>query len=159
MSTLNVTNVRCTNVQNSSGTNCLELDSSARVKKNSQPAFYANSGQGNFTIGNGSDIPLESTRFNRGSHYNTGNYRFTAPVDGIYLFTFGTFVITQTNRMTFKLNGGSISGLQQLCAGTGQLAVIVNLSANDYITVGDWQSISGGVIYRGHSQFSGTLLS
>ena len=37
-------------------------------------------------------------------------------------------------------------------------SVILQLSPNDYVSVGDWQSISGGAFYMGHSHFSGILL-
>ena len=33
-------------------------------------------------------FPFNTTTHNIGSHFNTSNYRFTAPVAGRYLFTF-----------------------------------------------------------------------
>ena len=158
MSTLNATTIRATTIQHTNGTTSLSIDSVGRVINTNQIAFYATSGQGNYTLTNGADFPLELTRFNRGGHYSTANYRFTAPVAGIYLFTFCTYPTNQAGRMSFKLNGGSISGQQNEVSAATTYAMVLQLSVNDYVTVGDWQSISGGGFWRGHTQFSGALL-
>ena len=158
MSTINAATIKTATIQHTNGTTALTIDSVGRVINTNQIAFYACSGEGAYTLTNGADFPLELTRFNRGSHYNTGNYRFTAPVDGIYLFTFTTYPTSQSGRMSFKLNGGTISGQQNEVSAATTYAMVIQLSVNDYVTVGDWQNLSGGQFWRGHTQFSGALL-
>jgi hypothetical protein len=66
------------------------LDTSGRIRMPSQPAFVAHaSGNGNYlSVANNTAFPANATNYNQGSCYNTSNYRFTAPVTGLYLFTF-----------------------------------------------------------------------
>ena len=102
---------------------------------------------------------LELIVFNIGSHYSTSTYRFTAPIAGLYQFNFGTFNNGATGRISFKLNGGNISSQQyNFVNGGDSISMSLKLSANDYVTVGDWQSISGGTFWRGHSHFDGFLI-
>ena len=55
-----------------------------------QPSFRVGRG-GSYTSTGGHVIVFDSAsgagRFNQGSHYNTSNGRFTAPVNGRYMFT------------------------------------------------------------------------
>lgn len=66
------------------GTERMRIDSSGRVTTPAQPAFKAHASGA--TINNGDIMPLNTTSYNIGNCYNTSNYRFTAPVAGVYLF-------------------------------------------------------------------------
>lgn len=140
------------------GTNRLVVDTSGRVTTPSQPAFYAYGLGENYTITNGADIVFGGTRFNTGNHYNTTNGRFTAPIAGVYCFHWSTFLTGAAGRCSFKLNGADFNGQQLDYSATQSQSMTVYLNAGDYVTVGDWQSISGGSLWLGHSHFSGHLV-
>lgn len=123
-----------------------------------QPGFYAKGPGSNTTLTNGADLNFSNALYNQGGHYNTSNYRFTAPVTGTYFVSYSLFVNTETGRISLKLNGGSFNGLQSNVGNHTSWASAVRLNANDYITVGDWQNLSAGVFYMEHSHFSAFLL-
>ena len=142
-----------------SGTNRLKIDSSGRVLNSSaQPYFYAKGPESSTTLTNTADLNFNNAIINNGNYYNTSTYRFTVPVGGRYLFTWSVFINTATGRCTLKVNGSSYNNLQMDVGGAMSQSVILQLSPNDYVSVGDWQSISGGAFYMGHSHFSGILL-
>ena len=68
------------------GSDRLIIDSSGRVRMPNVPAFVAHRNGGNFVNSELTAIPFNATDANNGSHYSTGNYRFTAPVNGHYAF-------------------------------------------------------------------------
>jgi hypothetical protein len=136
----------------------MRIDKDGKVTQPYQPAFYANGPSSNQTLGNGGNLVMSNAIYNIGSHYNTSTYRFTAPVAGRYLFTWSVFVNSATGRCAIKVNGGGYNDLQMDAgAGLSQSAVI-SLNANDFVTVGDWQNISGLQYWGSHSHFSGVLL-
>lgn len=154
------TNVRATNIQNSTGVTALQIDSVGRVTNSANPMFAARGSEANFTLSNQSDLPFNNAFFNIGGHFNTSNGRFTCPVAGTYLFTVSLFNNGGGGRMSIKVNGGSYQNMQtQYNTSTcWSASVIWRLNANDYVTVGDWQNTTGGVVYMGHSHFCGYLL-
>ena len=157
------------------GTDRMSIDASGRVTIASIPSFLAYfSGvpATDGTITSGSDYVFEVTKYNVGSHYNTSNGRFTAPVAGLYEFNFSAYY-TNSNSSTarmqtaWKVNGTEYSGADALghilrdpnqCGGviTGEQTIVLDLSANDYVTV----FARGGInrVYRGHCHFSGRLI-
>lgn len=141
------------------GTVKMSVDASGRVLKPNQPYFYAKGAESNYTLTNGADMPFNNAVSNVGSHFNTSTYRFTAPVSGKYLFTTSVFVVTVAGRLTIKVNNTSYNNLQMDVGAAWSQSAIINLNAGDYVSVGDWQSMSGGVFYMGHSHFSGMLLA
>ena len=79
----------------------LKISSAGYVTKPATPAFFATHG-GNSASGSTGYITYNTAGayYNNGSHFNTSNGRFTAPVTGIYHFHFHCFVhntATQTN--------------------------------------------------------------
>jgi len=141
----------------------LEVDKYGRLTTPYQPAFKCKlSGAtganftGYFVFGNVS--------YNIGSHYNSSNGRFTAPIDGRYLFAWYTNMERAGGNGSFYaewyINGNAQgnrmythhSGAWELIGGT----VIFDLNANDYvqiqaITSGNWDGGSYG-------SYSGCLL-
>jgi hypothetical protein len=117
------------------------VDSLGRVRMPYQPSVLAFRPSGNnFSQGTGV-LPFGSVKHNTGNHYNTSNYRFTAPVSGVYALTihFNTYgnsgVIVQPS---FLINGSSLYGGNRISKNiTGDLdvtgAVSVYLNANDYV--------------------------
>jgi hypothetical protein len=115
--------------------------SSSYVLIPNQPSVLAFRPAGNnFSQGTGV-LPFGSVKHNTGNHYNTSNYRFTAPVSGVYALTihFNTYgnsgVIVQPS---FLINGSSLYGGNRISKNiTGDLdvtgAVSVYLNANDYV--------------------------
>lgn len=136
----------------------MRIDRTGAVTQPFQPSFYANGPSSNQTLGNQGNLVMSNAIYNIGGHYNTSNYRFTAPVAGRYLFTWSVYLNAATGRCAIKVNGGAYNNLQMdVGAGMGQSAII-SLNANDYVTVGDWQNISGMQYWGEHSHFSGILL-
>ena len=141
------------------GNERMRIDSSGRVTKPLQPMFYARGAETNYTLTNGADMPFNNAVFNIGSHFNASTFRFTAPVAGYYFIAFHLFVQTVTNRVSLKVNNNAFHNNQmQVSPGTNSWAGVISLAANDFVTVGDWQSTSGAMFYMGHCTFSGYLL-
>jgi len=143
------------------GTKRLDIDNAGRITAPSQPFFYIRGAGVNWTSTNQGDAPFNNVIYNRGSHFNTTNYRFTAPVAGVYAINFCFFSNGgSAGRLSIKLNGAGYfdSQNQYNPSGFTTWSGNVYLNANDYLTVGDWQNFSGCVVYMGHAHFSGYLL-
>jgi hypothetical protein len=133
----------------------LSADSSGRVTLPYQPAFAARKNNGTVTTAAGV-IAFNVVSTNIGSHYNSTNGRFTAPIAGRYLFVF-TGAASSTADFALLINGGNTL-YQGYAAGTNVTSTataIFNLSANDFVQV---ESINN---YRGdsHTMWCGCLLS
>lgn len=165
----------------------MTIDASGRTLKPFQPGFKVR-GTTDQSISNSGDAQtvissvLNSTTengFNVGSHYNTGNGRFTAPVSGYYFFfanarwETGSFVQNNYMRTFLSINGGSSSGgyntgLAAICGNNEawsnymsmHFSGIVSLNANDYVELrGGLAAGSGSVTFAaGESSFGGYLL-
>lgn len=133
----------------------LKVHPEGYVTKPLQPAFrVARSSDYNHTASNAINFNKVSGgfHFNRGGHYSTSTYRFTAPVDGVY--TFHCIIIwrgiTQgadmTDSLRFQING-NMAGYSERRAfyslnvtGNGSfftdfITDTYELNANDYVTV------------------------
>ncbi|MAW84882.1 MAG: hypothetical protein CL832_10915 [Crocinitomicaceae bacterium] len=152
------------------GTNSIErlkIDSAGRVTMPSQPAFKAFStpyGWTSFGSTNNTLMPFNAVQHNVGNHYSTSNYRFTAPVAGVYYFygqwysdgnTFGELLIRQNGSAEKAFARNNSQSVTVQCATT------LSLSANDYIEMfgkisnsdgSDWYS------YNSYSYFCGYLI-
>jgi hypothetical protein len=160
LNSLSSTILRTTSITHTNGNSALLIDSSGRFTKPTNPMFAARGSEANFTLANQSDLPFNNAFFNIGGHFNTSNGRFTCPVTGTYLFTVSLFNNGGAGRMSIKVNGVAYQNMQtQFNTSTcWSASVIWRLNANDFVTVGDWQNISSGVVYMGHSHFCGYLL-
>jgi len=134
------------------GNTAIYMDQSGRVLMPYQPAFWSwRSGGGN--VGSEEDFQCDQVQINRGSHYNTSNFRFTAPVTGAYCFEFHA-MNNQGNpgssTVYFWINGAKyhyfhIVNSHPSSAGS---TVILQLSANDYVNC-----TASNIHYNGGSQY------
>lgn len=74
----------------SGGTTGLTVDSSGRVLQPEKPSFHAYR-DSSVAEGLTGAIVFNNVRYNKGSHYSTTTGKFTAPVDGVYHFSFTGF--------------------------------------------------------------------
>ena len=163
MSTLNATTVSAVtlkglSIQHYTGNTAIVMDSLGRVTLPSQPHSAVRGPESSTTLTNGANLNFNNAFTNTGNHFNTTNYRFTAPVTGVYLITVSLYATGKTGRMSIKINNAAYQNMQTDLAGTYATSVIWKLNNGDYVTVGDWQSISGGTVYMGHSHFCCYLL-
>ena len=108
----------------------MRIDASGRITMPFQPAFHAFGGSVVSVSISNYILALGSTLTNRGSHYNTSTFRFTAPVAGMYMFA---------HRVTWGSNGSGVSVFQALNGsafggGTGVTEVFGYTSAGGYNT-------------------------
>ena len=68
---------------NTAGANRLDINDSGIVRLPKIPCFFGQRIGGSYTT-SGSIIVWDNVQVNNGSHYNSSNGRFTAPVDGFY---------------------------------------------------------------------------
>ena len=154
------------------GTNRFKIDSSGRVTKPYQPAFFASSSAS--SVSTSGIVAYNSVAYNIGSHYDgTTNYRFTAPVSGIYHIGFmlranNSNTVSGYGQLMLNVNGSaSTSGryLAQSIYGTGVLNsqyasmcanTQLSLSAGDYV---DIRNTNTAINFSGNeSYFYGILL-
>ena len=146
------------------GAERMRIDSSGNVTKSYQPMFQARNSQGAHITINAGVIPFNTVINNVGSHYNNSNYRFTAPVAGVYLFYVGWFVSSDTNhRISLRINGTDftapyIAGYSNSMGSsipTFSGCQFLKLGSNDYV---DCYSDSAFYPYGTHVGWGGYLL-
>ena len=109
------------------------------------PCFSVTHGSQSWSGSNNEQvIAFASEDIDNGGHFNTSNYRFTAPVAGHYFFTIHAHIKSfSTNAaggpgVFLRKNGSSSTTLFMYIYYTGykgsSVQGIVNLAANDYIT-------------------------
>jgi hypothetical protein len=131
-SILNVDKIRA----NGSTTDGMIIDSSGRVTTPARPAFFAGcTGTNNQTSGT---INYNSETFDIGGNYDPSTKQFTAPVDGVYQFSFSYYAVNaSTARAALYKNGTTLimRGPRALKvssdAGAVTATMICELSAND----------------------------
>ena len=135
-----------------------------QVTKPRQASFAAMKSGNQYSLNN-EVFPFDTTTHNIGSHFNTSNYRFTAPVAGRYLFTFYSILNSSgQGRYEILINGsadqnGTRVHMTPNTSNWDHVSTswILNLAANDYIQMYS-QTNTGW--HGGHWQrFCGELLS
>lgn len=139
-----------------------------------RPVFWAYATGGSATSTLNTPIPFNDTKTNVGGHYNTGNYRFTAPVSGVYSFDgmllFRKQGTTASGEWSFYVNGTNVSSRGVTYAGYSNADSQHFPASSNYITYlnqGDYVdmriftiSVAGADFYYGQmlAHFSGFLL-
>ena len=142
----------------------MRIDSAGRVTKPNHPAFFAVGNAGQTSYSAGAQVLIVNEQWDRNNNFSTSTGRFTAPVTGAYLFTYGFFSYEASKQFTIKVNNGDYapsdtSGLidakdtSDMCNGT----MLLYLTANDYVTVG-YRSGASGSVYLNHCWFGGHLI-
>lgn len=145
--------------------------STAGVTMPYQPAFRAYAGTTiNYTTANTKIIAHNLTIYNIGGHYSTTNFRFTAPVAGVYVFTARCWAVAGSTTATgiqFLYNGVTVVGVSRVPSSSGEYTTLelttqVQLAANDYIELFTEYCSATGIVHtsqgEGYSIFSGFLL-
>ena len=137
----------------------MRVNSAGQIVMPYQPAFMAY-GNGNVTVDptNGTYLIFPTTQINRGSHYNASNGIFTAPIGGVYYFSWSSLgnLTNDIYRFFIRVNNTTFIGdyhLRQDTTETGTAYpinsnrdVIMNLSAGDTVRI-FFRSDSGNVFY------------
>ena len=146
----------------------MQISGNGIVTKPKNPAFSARKNASNWTVAANAIFDFDTDVFDVGNNYNTSNYRFTAPVSGIYQINFYSIYYAQTigNAAIFmKVNGSRVYGGDihfsvEFSASRWHnvsYSHTIQLSANDYVEIYNG-SIS--VNYHGNhwSRFAGHLV-
>lgn len=139
------------------------MDSSGRVTTPYQPAFFARYSNSGANISTGY-LVWDSTATNVGGHYSTSTGRFTAPVAGVYFFSYQLQHKGDNSTSAYAdlyINGSLYRGMRSENVGaanyqTTAASCVLTLAANDYVQI--YNSAASGVYWSDHSAFSGYLL-
>ena len=160
MSTLFVNNISHTN-----DTSAMTIDSAGRVNLPQLVAFtaYANSNT-SVNVSVCSKVPYDATIINKGNGYNNSTYVFTAPVAGVYWFSYSVWCNqSSTGRSGFFKNGTGY-GRSDYPIGTrahgggyqnDSASSAIELAANDTVDIRVYDS---SVDVFGTNYFSGYLI-
>ena len=106
------------NLRSASGTSHLYIPSTGIVTKAKQPGFTATT-NAEYNFSTNVTLTYNNVQTNNGNHYDGTNCYFTAPVDGLYYFSFDYYAQTNnTARAVLKKstdNGGSYSIFRYGC--------------------------------------------
>ena len=130
------------------------------------PAFNAYYNGNSFAPGGNYIFAANATRFNNGGNYNASNYRFTAPVDGLYRFYFRTITngSASNQHVVFRLNGSDYSGTNTHFSPTAgsawdklEMETLLDLSDGDWVDV-RFVTLSISIHGNAWNEFSGHLV-
>lgn len=145
----------------------IKADSAGRVTMPYQPSFRAGSSSQiyNGTASN-AYVVLPTVHHNTGSHYSSSTGKFTAPVDGLYHFSFSGNIIEYNGETGFLYTELMINGSREGIFYLADLpdnewklmswSLTINLLANDYAQV--TQSQYSRLDSSSWTQFSGYLI-
>jgi hypothetical protein len=142
----------------------MSIDSSGRVTMPAQPAFFVTmSSNQTLVSGSPSIIQLNSASVNRGSHFNTGTYTFTAPVTGVYAFAIGSVVFPPTSDSPLfyiNVNGTTVLTIYRYERYNNiSTTPLLSLSANDTVNLyGAGANAQNSDLVSGSTHFTGWLL-
>ena len=154
-------------IQNTAGTSALTIDSAGRPITPARPSFKAhNSAVGWQSLSSTGDVkmPFDATQHNVGTHYDTSNYKFVAPCDGIYYFYSQIYHDANTQMQLKIKENGSTEQLFSNSRDQGHIvqgSIVLELTANDYLEVFGKISNSDSsdyYAYPSYSYFCGYLI-
>ena len=136
-------------------TSHMVIDSTGAVTKPLQPSFFATGATNdwNDNIAVGTNIVLDHTKHNQGSHYSTSTGKFTAPINGVYSFQFGAYVknASGTALMTARLNDANINynnsaypAVQCFTQDADTNDEVITMSWTYYMTASQTMSVASG---------------
>ena len=152
------------------GTNRMIIDGTGAVTKPAQPAFLAffNTVNSNISVDTHTHLYFDTEIFDQNGDYASNT--FTAPVTGRYQFNFHirvdnidrdahyyTFSLVASNRTMGQIFDPDFAD-QDIPYYTAQLAVLVDMDANDTAKVSYFQSAGGAVTDLDNGYFSGYLV-
>ena len=153
-------------IAHTNNVSAMTIDSAGRVNLPQLVAFTAyvnNNSSANVSVG--SKIPYDITIINKGNGYNTSTYVFTAPVAGVYWFSYSSWSANTsgTGRTGFYKNGTGY-GRSDYPIGTrhnvnsnenDSASSAIELAANDTV---DIRAYGSSVDVFGTNYFSGYLI-
>ena len=142
----------------------MNISSTGQITKPYQASFAAVNTSNGYSL-NGQVFPFNDTTHNIGSHFNTSNYRFTAPVAGRYLFTFySIYNSSGQGRYEILINGAADQKGTRVHMNNSNTnwdntstTWILNLAANDYIQM--YSQTNTGWHGNHWQRFCGELIS
>ena len=148
-----------TNYGTTSPTKSMTFDQQGRLTKPNQPfvMVHINTTSNRNTTGSQLIVPWDtihgnSTSSNVGSHFNTSNHRFTAPVDGRYLFVVSQNIVGDII-MYHRINGVNRHGGEYRIADNVwdhlDSSFIYDMNANDYYDMTNQAYSSHGQRWNG----------
>jgi len=145
------------------GNTALTVDTSGRILTPARPVFTAS----RFSNQNAGIIIFDSALVNQGSHYNTSDGKFVAPIAGLYSFSFHALSdndgVDSYYSISLYINGSSYAVEQSYTYEDNDSSaggsIVASLSVNDYVQVHSSKNVYGyGTGEFNCTYFSGFLL-
>ena len=145
----------------------MDINGSGYITIPYQPSFLAAANFSVVTYASGTKIIFDTiASHNTGNHFNTTTGRFTAPVTGVYLFSISMWVQAASNpQLILRINNLETRYATDVtllaasgASGNQGYAVVLKLTANDYVEPFTRIDAAGGELYGRHAHFSGHLL-
>ena len=107
MSTLKVGTIQ----DHANSNTAISIDSSGRVTTPARPSFMAGIAS-SYTHTSNTTIQYDTANFNTGNHFDTSNYKFVVPINGLYQFyasmSVATGEYTRSANVRLARNGSTI---------------------------------------------------
>jgi len=163
-------------IQHTGGTSAMTIDSSGRVLTPARPSFSVHLSNATSITSSNNTIVFNSVVHNQGSHYNSSNGIFTAPVTGLYYLSAGIGVFLNTGSdsryLVVYLQTGNtnyqdilLTGRENAVNTSGStyggvhVAGVVPLNANDAVRVkAEMENASDATVTDKSCYFTGYLV-